>query len=125
MEFIVFLSIVKMWCHDGKVSLASFLSGIITTVFTSVFVLSFFSLQLNTFQNVVLCFIGPVGTYILFCVITYFVTKKSDFAVGVSISFPNIAIFLSIKYHFSLDNKKSNGFGRLLWTVNSCNFLLT
>lgn len=71
-----------MWCHDGKVSLASFISGVVTTVFASIFVLSFFSLELNTFPNVVLCFIGPIGTYAFFCVITYFVTNKNDFAVS-------------------------------------------
>lgn len=70
-----------MWCRDGKVSLASFLSGIITTIFASVFVLNFFSLELNTITNAVLCFIGPIGTYLLFCVITYFVTNKNDFSI--------------------------------------------
>lgn len=74
-----------MWCRDGKVSLASFLSGIITTIFASVFVLSFFSLELNTITNAVLCFIGPIGTYLLFCVITYFVTNKNDFSVSIKL----------------------------------------
>lgn len=71
-----------MWCHDGKISLASFISGIITTIFTSQIVLTFFSLDLNTWQNVLVCFAGPIGTYILFCVITYFVTNENDFEVN-------------------------------------------
>lgn len=70
-----------MWCHDGKISLAGFISGIVTTVFTSQIVLTFFALDLSTWQNVMLCFIGPIGTYGLFCVITYFVTSENDFAV--------------------------------------------
>lgn len=74
-------TLLKMWCHDGKVGLASFVSGILTTVFTSVFVLSFYSLELNSFRNILLCFIGPLGTYALFCVITYFVTNENDFEV--------------------------------------------
>lgn len=71
----------EMWCHDGRVSLAGFVSGIITTIFTSVLVLTFFSLELNTFWNVLLVFIGPFGTYAIFCGITYFVTNQHDFAV--------------------------------------------
>lgn len=70
-----------MWCHDGKISLAGFISGIITTIFTSQMVLTFFTLDLSTLENVMLCFVGPIGTYGLFCVITYFVTTESDFAV--------------------------------------------
>lgn len=70
-----------MWCHDGKISLAGFISGIITTIFTSQIVLTFFTLDLSTLKNVMLCFVGPIGTYGLFCVITYFVTTESDFAV--------------------------------------------
>lgn len=70
-----------MWCHDGKISLAGFISGIITTIFTSQMVLTFFTLDLSTLKNVMLCFVGPIGTYGLFCVITYFVTTESDFAV--------------------------------------------
>lgn len=70
-----------MWCHDGKISLAGFISGIITTIFTSQIVLTFFSLDLSTLKNVTLCFVGPIGTYGLFCVITYFVTNENDFAV--------------------------------------------
>lgn len=70
-----------MWCHDGKVSLASFVSGIITTLFTSILTLSLFSLELNSPQNVALCFIGPIGTYAVFCVFAYFVTSTSDYAV--------------------------------------------
>lgn len=72
---------LRMWCQDGKVSLASFISGIITTVLTSISILSFFSLELNTLRNVALCFVGPIGAYALFCVITFFVTNNNDFAV--------------------------------------------
>lgn len=74
-------SLLKMLCHDGKVSLASFISGVITTIFTSTLPLIIFSLELNTFQNVLLCFVGPIGIYAFFCVITYFVTNKNDFSV--------------------------------------------
>lgn len=69
------------WCHDGKVSAAGFISGIITTVFTSILVLSLFSLELNTFRNVLLVFGIPIGTYALFTLITYFVSNNNDFAV--------------------------------------------
>ncbi|XP_055309042.1 protein-S-isoprenylcysteine O-methyltransferase [Sitodiplosis mosellana] len=91
-----------MWCHEGKVSLAAFISGIITTVFTSLLAVSFFSLELNTFRNFGLVFIGPIGTYALFCLITFFVTSTNDFAVvkratalGVCFGLSVISIYFS------------------------------
>lgn len=81
-----------MWCHDGKISVAGFVSGIITTIFTSQIVLIVFSLDLSTLENVMLCFVGPIGTYGLFCIITYFVTKENDFAVNICLNF-NTMIF--------------------------------
>lgn len=82
-----------MWCRDGKISLAGFISGIITTIFTSQIVLVVFSLDLSTVQNVMLCFIGPIGTYVLFCVITYFVTNENDFAVRFAITYDEYPSF--------------------------------
>lgn len=115
-----------MWCHDGKISLAGFMSGIITTIFTSQIVLTFFSLDLTTLQNVMLCFVGPIGTYALFCVITYFVTNENDFAVLYFINFfvQNVCILWNIFIHFAivfslLDNKKSYGPGCLFWTISN------
>lgn len=116
-----------MWCHDGKISLAGFISGIITTIFTSQIVLTVFSLDLTTLQNVLVCFAGPIGTYALFCVITYFVSNENDFAVF------NFEQFCMRIYHIVVlddsacnknvscvfsDNKKSNSSGRLLWTID-------
>lgn len=119
--------IFKMWCHDGKVSLASFLSGIITTVFISILVLSIFSLELNTFKNVVFVLIGPIGTYALFCVITYFVTSKNDFAVRFYCIF-NFSwtiydfLFFSLQ---NLDSKKSYCPWCGFWIINNLNILFT
>lgn len=107
-----------MWCHDGKISLAGFISGIITTIFTSQIVLTLFSLDLSTFKNVVLCFAGPIGTYGLFCVITYFVTNGNDFAV-LNDNFVQFCLFHSLQLFVSYfpGNKKSNCIGRLYWSV--------
>lgn len=70
-----------MLCRDGKVSLASFLSGIITTVTGSLIILSFSSIELNSIPNVLICFSGSIGMYAVFCLISYFVTTQNDFSV--------------------------------------------
>lgn len=70
-----------MFNREGKVSLATFLSGILTSVFTSILVVNFFSLELNSFQNLFILFTVPTGTYALFCVIMYFATSLNDFEV--------------------------------------------
>lgn len=106
-----------MLCHDGKVSLASFISGVITTIFTSTLTLIILSLELNTFQNVLLCFVGPIGIYAFFCVIAYFVTNKNDFSVFIFIHLHKFKEFLLIMDSLILGNKKSNGTGFVLWTV--------
>lgn len=72
---------VVMFNREGKVSLATFSSGILATVFTSIVFLNTFSLELNSFQNFLILFIITNGTYALFCVIMYFVTSLNDFEV--------------------------------------------
>lgn len=80
------LKSLRMLCREGKISLASFISGIITTVAASILVLNLSSIRLDSFWNTLLCFSGPIVTYLLFCVIAYFVTTSNDFAVSVVIS---------------------------------------
>lgn len=79
------LKSLRMLCREGKISLASFISGIITTLASTILVLNLSSIELDSFWNTLLCFSGPIITYLIFCVIAYFVSTQDDFAVSLVI----------------------------------------
>lgn len=119
------LKSLRMLCREGKISLASFISGIIITVVASILVLTVSSIGLDSFWSTLLCFSGPIITYLIFCVIAYFVTPLEDFAVRLAIpdqtldengSCPHDSYLIFVLFNLFIDNQESND----TWSMFRC-----
>lgn len=119
-----------MLCREGKISLSCFISGIITTVPAIILVQSLSSIGLDSFRNTLLCFSGPIVTYLIFCVIAYLVTTHDDFAVSLVI--PDHTPLIKTTYYYQLififyslfiDNQKSNDTRSMFRYIDHCHDL--
>lgn len=71
-----------MLCRDGQISLISFLSSILTTVSTSVFVLFYFALDLTSLRNCTIVFGTAIVLYIIHCAIALVVLTENELKVN-------------------------------------------
>lgn len=125
------LKSLRMLCREGKLSLASFISGIIITMVASILVLNLASIGLDSFWSTLLCFSGPIITYLIFCVIAYFVTSPEDFAVRLAIpgqmldkngSCPRF-LYLILFILIFIDNQESNDTWCMFRYIGHYNYL--
>lgn len=77
---------LKMLCRDGQISLISFLSSIATSMSTSILLLYYFSLDLNSLRNFVIVFAAAIIFYIIHCVVALIFLAKTEFEVNTEVA---------------------------------------
>lgn len=70
-----------MLCHDGIVSLVGFLGNFVLAVLTSILVIFYLEIELNSPDNAFICITGSIGIFLIGCALCYFVLSKNDFEV--------------------------------------------
>lgn len=70
-----------MLCRDGQMSLISFLSSIAASVSSSILVLYYFALDLNSWRNFSIVFAPAIIFYIIHCAIGLIFLSKAEFEV--------------------------------------------
>lgn len=85
-----------MLCRDGQISLISFLSSIATSVSTSILVLYYFALDLNSWRNFTIVFASAIISYIIHCAVCLICLSKAEFEVNTDNYHPQ---FIAIVIH--------------------------